>query len=79
MRVYTPGTHVTIDEVMLAFRGRSKDTTWIKGKLIKEGYKNWVLAEHGYVWSWLWHSIVKGTEGALGLRDSRIPEVLLDS
>lgn len=50
MRVYISSTHVTIDEVMLAFRGRFKDTTKLKSKPIKEGYKNWVLADHGYVW-----------------------------
>jgi hypothetical protein len=75
-RVYTPGFHMTIDEVMLAFRGRSKDTTKFKNKLISEGFKNWVLAEHGYVWNWEWHSIDRGSEGAREPLDSRIPEEL---
>jgi hypothetical protein len=48
--MYTPGTHVTIDEVILAFRGRSHDTTKLKNKPIGEDFKNWVLADHGYVW-----------------------------
>jgi hypothetical protein len=52
-RVYTPGTHTTIDEIMLAFRGRSKDTTKLPNKPISKGFKNWVLAEHRYVWNWL--------------------------
>jgi hypothetical protein len=52
-RVYTPGSYVTIDEAMLAFRGRTVHTTKLKNKPIKEGYKNWLLAEHGYVWNWL--------------------------
>jgi hypothetical protein len=47
-RVYTPGSHVTIDEAMLAFWGRTMHTTKLKNKPIKEGYKNWLLAEHGY-------------------------------
>jgi hypothetical protein len=53
-RVYTPSSHVTIDEAMLAFRGRTVHTTKLKNKPIKEGYKNWVLADHGYAWNWLW-------------------------
>ena len=75
-RVYIPGTHITIDEVMLAFRGRSKDITKFKNKPISEGFKNWVLAEHGYVWNWEWHSVDKGSEGAREPLDSRIPEEL---
>ena len=75
-RVYTPGSHVTIDEAMLAFRGRTVHTTKLKNKPIKEGYKNWLLAEHGYAWNWLWHSNEDGTEGSKDPRDSRIPEAL---
>lgn len=76
MRVYTPGTHITIDEIMLAFRGRSKDITKLKNKPISEGFKNWVLAEHGYVWNWEWHSVNKGSEGVRESLNSRIPEEL---
>jgi hypothetical protein len=64
---------------MLAFRGRSKDTTKLKGKPIKEGYKNWVLADHGYVWGWLWHSVKVGTENSKAPLDKRIPAVLPDT
>jgi hypothetical protein len=76
MRVYIPGSHVIIDEAMLAFRGRTVHITKLKNKSIKEGYKNWLLADHGYVWNWLWHSNEDGTEGSQELRDSRIPEIL---
>jgi Transposase IS4 len=47
-RLYTPSTHVIIDEAMLAFRGRTLHITKLKNKLIKEGYKVWLLADHGY-------------------------------
>jgi hypothetical protein len=57
---------------MLAFRGRSKDITKLKDKLIKEDYKNWMLADHEYVWSWLWHLVKGGTKDARAPRDSRI-------
>ena len=56
------GTHIAIDEAMIAYRGRTKHTIKIKNKPISEGYKVWVLAEAGYVWTWLWHSKVEGPE-----------------
>jgi hypothetical protein len=52
-RVYTSGIHICINEVMCVFRGRSKHTTKLKNKSIKEGFKVWILAEHGFIWSWL--------------------------
>jgi hypothetical protein len=52
MRMYTSGTHTIIDEIMLAFRRRFKDVTKLKNKPINEGFKNWVLTEHGYIWNW---------------------------
>jgi hypothetical protein len=72
-RVYTPGTHVTIDEVMLTYRGRSGNTTKLKNKPIREGFKNWVLINHGYIWRWEWHSIKNGSEGA---REPLNPRIL---
>jgi hypothetical protein len=78
-RVYTPGTHITIDEAMCPFRGRSRHTTKLKNKPIKEGYKIWVLAEHGYVWSWLWHSLEEGMEGSRKPRHESIPEELCET
>ena len=57
------GTHVAIDEAMIAYRGRTKHTIKIKNKPISEGYKVWVLTETGYVWTWLWHSKIEGPEG----------------
>ena len=56
------GTHVAIDEAMIAYRGRTHHTIKIKNKPISEGYKVWVLAEAGYVWTWLWHSKIEGPE-----------------
>ena len=47
---------------MIAFRGRTVHTTKLKNKPISEGYKVWVLADHGYTWTWRWHSNQLGTE-----------------
>ena len=60
---WSPGSHLTIDESMIPYRGRSEHTVKMKNKPISEGYKVWVLADHGYIWSFLWYSCTIGTEG----------------
>ena len=60
---YTPSSHITIDEAMVAFKGRSKHTVKLKNKPINNGYKLWCIGDHGYIWSWLFHSRVDGVEG----------------
>jgi hypothetical protein len=52
IRMYIPGTYIIINKIILAFRGRYKDVIKFKNKLISENFKNWVLAEHGYIWNW---------------------------
>jgi hypothetical protein len=71
---YTPSLNVTINEVMVGFRGRTLYKVKFKNKLIKERYKQWCLGDHGYIWSWLFHLHEEGTEGSRVSRDSRIPE-----
>ena len=60
---WSPGSHLTIDESMIPFRGRSEHTVKMKNKPISEGYKVWVLANQGFIWSFLWYSCTTGTEG----------------
>jgi hypothetical protein len=52
---YTPGTNVTVDECMVPFTGRSKETTLVKGKPTPVGFKVWVIAQNGFFLRWLWH------------------------
>jgi Transposase IS4 len=59
---YYPSSHIAIDEAMVAFKGRSKDIIKIKGKPIDTGYKLWCVGDHGYIWTWLFHSRVDGVE-----------------
>jgi hypothetical protein len=73
-RMYTPDSHIIINETLLTFRERTMHTTKLKNKPIKKGYKNWLLAEHGYAWNWLWHSNENDTKSFKNSRDSRIPE-----
>ena len=54
--LYTPGTHVAIDEAMAKYTGRSKHTIELPNKPIPEGYKIWVLAHQGYCSHWLFHT-----------------------
>jgi hypothetical protein len=56
-------TDVAIDEMMVKFKGRSKDTVRMRDKPIKEGYKVLALSEHGYTWSFLFSSHVSGPVG----------------
>jgi hypothetical protein len=53
-------TDVAIDEMMVKFKGRSKDTIRMREKPIKEGYKVFVLSEHGYTWAFLFSSRIMG-------------------
>ena len=46
-------SHLAIDEVMIAYRGRSSHKVKFSNKPIKEGYKVWVLDDVGYVYDWL--------------------------
>ncbi len=41
-------SHISIDEAMISFRGRSLHKITLKNKPISEGYKVWVLADNGY-------------------------------
>ncbi|KAF6518527.1 hypothetical protein HZS61_002605 [Fusarium oxysporum f. sp. conglutinans] len=53
--LYLPGTNLTVDECMIPFTGRSKETTLVKGKPTPVGFKVWVIAQQGYFLQWLWH------------------------
>ena len=50
------GTHLTVDETMQRFLGRSDATVNIPSKPVPEGFKIWVLANAGYVLDWLYHA-----------------------
>lgn len=50
----TPGSHVSIDETMVRFSGRSIHTYTIKAKPIPEGYKLYILSlAGGYIWAYV--------------------------
>jgi hypothetical protein len=45
-------TDIAVDEMMLKFKGRSKDTICLREKH-KRRYKVFALSEHGYMWGFL--------------------------
>src|SRR6478609_1879290 len=53
--LYLPGTNLTVDECMVPFTGRSKETTLVKNKPTPVGFKVWVIAQQGFFLRWLWH------------------------
>jgi Transposase IS4 len=58
---------------MVAFNGRSKDIIKLKNKPIDIGYKLWCIGDHGYIWSWLFHSKVDGVETFTKSQQTRWP------
>jgi hypothetical protein len=77
-QAYSPSSNIAIDEAMVAFRGRSRDTIKIKNKPIQTGYKLWCIGDHGYIWSWLFHSRVDGVEGFTKGQQTRWPQQIVN-
>ena len=48
---------------MIKFCGKTAHNLKIKNKPVKQGFKIWILGDHGYVWTWLWYSLEVSTEG----------------
>jgi hypothetical protein len=46
---WSPSSCIAIDELIIPFYGRLIHIVKIKNKPIKEGFKIWVLGDHGYV------------------------------
>jgi hypothetical protein len=62
---YIPSSYVAIDELIVRCFGRSAYTYKMPNKPIKQGYKLYDIADHGYVYSWIWSSKKYGLEGIL--------------
>lgn len=59
-KYYTPGSELSVDELMIQCFGRSLHTVKMPKKPIKQGYKVFALAEHGYIWTFSWSSRKQG-------------------
>jgi len=51
-----PASHVSVDEIMVRFTGRSSHTVMIHSKPILQGYKILALCERGYTYSFIFTS-----------------------
>ena len=60
--LWKPRTHLSIDEAMARFLGRTTETVRIPSKPIPEGFKIWVLADSGYILHWVFHTNGVGPE-----------------
>ena len=52
---YNPGTNIAVDECMIRYTGRSKETVTIPTKPTPIGFKIWAAAHKGYFLQWIWH------------------------
>src|SRR5580700_1911509 len=55
-RYYVPGSNTAIDELMIRCFGRSTHTYKMPNKPIHQEYKLFAIAEHGYIWNFIWSS-----------------------
>ncbi|RKK10693.1 hypothetical protein BFJ66_g14430 [Fusarium oxysporum f. sp. cepae] len=55
IELYLPKPNLTVDERMVPFTGRSKETPIFKGKPTPIGFKVWVIMQQGFLLQWLWH------------------------
>jgi hypothetical protein len=58
--LFLPGSCLAVDECMIRYTGRSKETTLVKNKPTPHGFKVWAIAQDGFFIHWLWH--VKGAK-----------------
>ncbi|ENH64952.1 PiggyBac transposable element-derived protein 2 [Fusarium oxysporum f. sp. cubense race 1] len=65
--LFQPGSSLAVDECMIRYTGRSKETTLVKNKPTPLGLKIWIIAQEGFFIYWLWH--VKGAK--YGLSDAK--------
>ena len=61
-----------MNEYMIFYFRHIRHTIKAPNKPIQQGYKVWALGDRGYIFSWLWYSKSRGTEG-LGSRSRRNP------
>jgi hypothetical protein len=61
---------LAVDEIIVRFEGRSKETTTVPNKPTPTGYKIWGAAQRGFLLVWNWH-IPGQKNGPVGVRTPR--------
>jgi hypothetical protein len=61
---------LAVDEIIVRYEGRAKETTTVPGKPTPTGFKVWAAAQRGFLLLWNWH--VPGEKnGPVGVRTPR--------
>jgi len=56
VQLWKPGFEISVDESMVRYQGRSRDTVIIKSKPIPQGFKLYSAAESGFMLTWAPHT-----------------------
>jgi hypothetical protein len=59
-----------VDEIIVRFKGKAKETTTVLNKPTPIGYKVWGLAQRGFLIIWNWH-IPRDKNGPVGVKTPR--------
>jgi hypothetical protein len=65
------GTCLAIDECIVGYTGRSKQTVTVPNKPTPTGFKVWVVGQAGYFIRWLWHQPSNALGPAVGKKRKR--------
>jgi hypothetical protein len=68
--IWKPGRDLVVDEIIVRFEGRAKETTTVPNKPTPTGFKVWGAAQRGFLIVWNWH-IPGQKNGPLGVRTPR--------
>ena len=60
--LWSSSSHLVVDEVIITYKDKTLYKVKLPNKSIKKDYKVWVLRDTGYVYDWLWHSYIDGSE-----------------
>jgi hypothetical protein len=55
LRVWKPGRDLAVDEIIVRFEGRAKETTTVPLKPTPTGFKVWAVTQRGFLLLWNWH------------------------
>lgn len=68
--IWIPGRDVVVDEIIIRYEGRAKQTTTIPNKPTPTGFKVWAIAQQGFLICWNWHTPGE-KNGPIGVKTPR--------
>jgi hypothetical protein len=70
LNIWKPGCNLAVDEIIVRFEGRVKETTTVPNKPTPTGFKVWGAVQRGFLIVWNWY-ISGQTNGPVGIRTPR--------